>query len=224
MQEIEIKRKCFCCKEEFFINKNNIDDAIYYDKKTYHSSCFIKMLNKKTTTNNKYKQKWQEVLNSLDSIKSDSYNHFNFTFVKEDLYDFIRNNYDITIVPSVIWIKLNNIYTGNLEGMSRGIPINHLLDMWKKKINMLNNIASNNIKQGKKMSTTGRINYDLSILVNKYDSYLKWLEKQKIIQAEIDNKKTQARINSDLIRNIKNDNVNKRNKDNIENIVDDIFS
>lgn len=28
-----VKRKCGCCGENLYINKNNIDDAIYYDKK-----------------------------------------------------------------------------------------------------------------------------------------------------------------------------------------------
>ena len=43
-----VKRKCGCCGENLYINKNNIDDAIYYDKKTYHSSCFINICNKRS--------------------------------------------------------------------------------------------------------------------------------------------------------------------------------
>lgn len=31
-QPITISRKCDCCKEIISINKNNVDDAIFYDK------------------------------------------------------------------------------------------------------------------------------------------------------------------------------------------------
>ena len=47
-KNIGIKRKCSCCGEDFYISKDNIDDAIYYDKKTYHSSCFINICNKRS--------------------------------------------------------------------------------------------------------------------------------------------------------------------------------
>lgn len=43
-----IRRKCGCCKEYFYINNSNTDDAIYYDKQTYHSSCFINICNKRS--------------------------------------------------------------------------------------------------------------------------------------------------------------------------------
>lgn len=36
-----ISRVCACCNQSFYIDKDNINDAIYYDKKTYHSKCFI---------------------------------------------------------------------------------------------------------------------------------------------------------------------------------------
>jgi hypothetical protein len=36
-----ICRVCACCNQSFYIGKDNISDAIYYDKKTYHSNCFI---------------------------------------------------------------------------------------------------------------------------------------------------------------------------------------
>ena len=38
-----LTRICGCCNKEMYIGKDNIDEAIYYDKKTYHSECFIDM-------------------------------------------------------------------------------------------------------------------------------------------------------------------------------------
>ena len=62
---IGIKRKCSCCGEDFYISNNNIEDAIYYDKKTYHSSCFINICNKRSQMKREdVSQKWTWVLNN----------------------------------------------------------------------------------------------------------------------------------------------------------------
>lgn len=68
--------------------------------------------------------------------------------------------------------------------MSVGIPPSDLLDMWQRKIDMLNGIAKKNEVKGIHMQPEQRLSYDLSILINKYDSYLRWKEKQKILEAE----------------------------------------
>ena len=184
-KNIGIKRKCSCCGEDFYISKDNIDDAIYYDKKTYHSSCFINICNKRSQMKREdVSQKWTWVLNHLDSIKQESYEHLKLAVVKENVFNFIKDAYDITIIPTTVWQKLSNIYNGTFKGMTYGIPPEHLLDMWERKIDMLNGIANRNNTKGRTMNVDQRINYDLSVLVNKYDSYLKWLEKQKILEAE----------------------------------------
>ena len=71
---IGVKRKCSCCGEYFYISNNNIEDAIYYDKKTYNSSCFINMCDKRSKMKRAdVSQKWTWVLNNMDSIKGESY-------------------------------------------------------------------------------------------------------------------------------------------------------
>jgi hypothetical protein len=106
--------------------------------------------------------------------------------------------------------------------MSFGIPPEHLLDMWKRKIDMLNGIASRNETKGIKMKPDQRINYDLSILVNKYDSYLKWLEKQKIIEAERETAKNENIVGKS-IGYMATKQSNKNDSDDISDLVDDIF-
>ena len=44
---VGIKRKCGCCGEYLYVNKTNLNDVIYYDKITYHSNCFIEILEEK---------------------------------------------------------------------------------------------------------------------------------------------------------------------------------
>lgn len=88
----------------------------------------------------------------------------------------------MTIIPTTVWQKLGNIYNGTFKGMSVGIPPSDLLDMWQRKIDMLNGIAKKNEVKGIHMQPEQRLSYDLSILVNKYDSYLRWKEKQKYLK------------------------------------------
>ena len=221
-KNIGIKRKCSCCGEDFYISKDNIDDAIYYDKKTYHSSCFINICNKRSQMKREdVSQKWTWVLNHLDSIKQESYEHLKLAVAKENVFNFIKDTYDITIIPTTVWQKLSNIYNGTFKGMTYGIPPEHLLDMWERKIDMLNGIANRNSTKGKTMNADQRINYDLSVLVNKYDSYLKWLEKQKILEAEKEIEKNENIVGKTI--GYVSQKTEKSNVDDISDLVDDIF-
>ena len=221
-KNIGIKRKCSCCGEYFYISNDNIDDAIYYDKKTYHSSCFINICNKRSQMKREdVSQKWTWVLTHLDSIKQESYDHLKLAVAKENVFNFIKDVYDVTIIPTTVWQKLSNIYNGTFKGMTYGIPPEHLLDMWKRKIDMLNGIANRNSTKGKTMNADQRINYDLSVLVNKYDSYLKWLEKQKILEAEKEIEKNENIVGKTI--GYVSHKTEKSNVDDISDLVDDIF-
>lgn len=221
-KNIGIKRKCSCCGEDFYISKDNIDDAIYYDKKTYHSSCFINICNNRSQMKREdVSQKWTWVLNHLDSIKQESYEHLKLAVIKEDVFNFIKDAYDVTIIPTTVWQKLSNIYNGTFKGMTYGIPPEHLLDMWERKIDMLNGIANRNNTKGRTMNVDQRINYDLSVLVNKYDSYLKWLEKQKILEAEKEIEKNENIVGKTI--GYVTQKSEKNNSDDISDLVDDIF-
>ena len=221
-KNIGIKRKCSCCGEDFYISKDNIDDAIYYDKKTYHSSCFINICNKRSQMKREdVSQKWTWILNHLDSIKQESYEHLKLAVIKEDVFNFIKDTYDITIIPTTVWQKLSNIYNGTFKGMTYGIPPEHLLDMWERKIDMLNGIANRNNTKGRTMNVDQRINYDLSVLVNKYDSYLKWLEKQKILEEEKEIEKNENIVGKTIGYVVQK--AEKNNSDDISDLVDDIF-
>ncbi len=222
-KQFTIIRKCACCNKDVCITKNNIDDAIYYGKKTYHSSCFISICNKRSNSNRSdISSKWTNILNNLDIIRHDTYIHFIEAIYKDEIFQFIQDKYDIKIIPTTIWQKLSDIYNGKLRGMGTTIPPEDLLDMWKRKIDMLNRISSNNELNGKHMNTVQRLSYDLSILVNKYDSYLKWKEKQKILESE-KVLKSEPNIVSQAIVHLSSNILNKNDNDDISDLVDDIF-
>lgn len=216
-----IKRKCGHCGETFYISKYNIEEAIYYDKKLYHSRCFINMCQEKLCAKRSNKQKWSSALRQIDAIQKDTCTRLTDALYREDIFYFILDAYDITIVPSVVWRKLNQIYTGTIEGMSVGIPPAHLLDMWRRKIDYLNGISKRNETKGKHMQPIQRLQYDLTILINKYDSYLKWLEKQRIIAAESGDEKSHNIVRQSIGYSSFQENVCE--DDDISDLVDDIF-
>lgn len=226
---VGIKRKCGCCGEYFYINKNNICEAIYYDNKTYHSSCFINICEKRSKNKRKdISQKWTQIYENIELIKEDTRLKLLDAIERNDIFEFIKEAYDLTIIPSTVWQKLSNIYAGTFKGMTVGIPPSHLLDMWKKKINILNGIASKNESKGVHLEPDQRLNYDLSVLVNKYDSYLKWLEKEKInnleqTQDSFDNiVGTIIGYNKSVLHK-SDDDLDNNDMNDISSLVDDIF-
>lgn len=166
-------------------------------------------------------QKWIKILSDLDHIKHESHEHLSLSITKESIFDFIKEAYDVTIIPTTVWQKLSDIYNGTFKGMTYGIPPEHLLDMWKRKIDMLNGVADRNITKGVTMSPDKRISYDLSILVNKYDSYLRWLEKQKIIATEKEVENNENIVGKSIGYTAQKS--DKNNSDDISALVDDIF-
>lgn len=184
MEENIITRKCDRCKETIYISHGNIDEVIYYGKKTYHRDCFIEICKNRMVNHRKdVSVKWTEIYNNLSQLEISSYKHFEKELNKNAVYLYIKEAYDVTIIPTYVWQKLAGIYDGSFTN-SNGVSPEHLLDMWQRKMGFLNKVAEQNASKGKEMDVGQRISYDLSILVNKYDSYLRWLEKQKILAAE----------------------------------------
>lgn len=226
---ISITRKCACCKADMNITKYNISDYVYFDNKAYHKSCFDKLLDSylARVAQGRISVKKQYALNHKNEIYKASYNHFSDMLNKEYLFDFIKSQYDITVIPSYIWHKLSNIYSGKFKGLTegKGIPPTHLLDMWKRKMSKLNNIAEQNRKKNIIMTPEQRLNYDISVLVNMYDSYLRFLNKQKVLANEVENNKQSNNDGLSLSYFQKLSNSNKVENDDadISTMVDEIF-
>lgn len=215
---IEIKRKCTQCKLTMDIEK---DDVVYADDKSYyHFQCLVdKQLNKKR---NKLSQDQIEI--NVRYMQSKNYNIVKEIVIKNKLYIWIQTNYNVVVLPKYFFIKMDSIYDGTFKGLSSGIPAEDLLDMWQRKKNELDKIAMNNVTKGKEISGFSRVQYDLAIIINKYDSYLSWKEKQKILEYE-KNKVIEEKINQINFNNI-NRNIDKQNtssENDISSILDEVF-
>lgn len=220
-----MKRICFECGKPIEFNKDNIDEVIKFEKYCYHYDCFINACKRKIQKTNA-SPKWSKALESIDIIKEETKKYFNISddLQKDDLYQFLLSNYNIDEVPQYVFIKLQEVYSGKRKGLTCEIPPEDLLDMWKRKMNSLNKIRAKNIVLGKKMNVGQQINYDLSILVNKYDSYLKWKRKNKILEQDVN------QIHKEILQTVDLDklskmalNQEKEDENDIDSLLEEIF-
>lgn len=224
----ELIRKCSKCGAEVPINLQTIGELVFFDKKYYHRDCFANLCKEITAPDSKKrnKQKWAEALNNINKLRADAIEHLKPIIVEDSIYRLIMKFYAPTTISGNVWRKLDAIYTGTYKDMSRRIPPKHLIDMWERKMKDLQSIHKKLEMDGKELDPNQQIMYDLSVLINKYDSYLKWLEKQRIIEMERD----RSNLDNSSIQQIVDPNIQKNmvKKDDIDEfdlaqLVDEIF-
>lgn len=215
----DIFRKCAYCKDVVDLLHNSF---VYYKKRYYHFDCaVIWQLGKR---NNKMSK--EECVDYFSDIQKQYKKETDFIINKEKLYKWLQFNYNIVVIPKQFFMKMDSIYEGAYKGLSKGIPPEDILDMWQRKKKELDKIAYENSRKGKEIVGVDRLNYDLAILLSKYDSYLKWKEKQRVLEEErlVQQKEIKEQIN---INKIINQSIYKQNIDNeknfdLANILDEI--
>lgn len=219
------------CKGKIDLTQYDINEVVRYGKKYYHSECFISWCNDGL---NRYKsdstrEKYIARLNNIDEWKSDAKETLCANELDDMIYKFIIDRYAIENVPPYIYNRLANIYNGSEKGLTKGIPRAHILDMWKRKSRYLDKQYERTIVKGYEMSKQQRILYDISILLSKYDSYLVWLNKEKLKEEEIKQSIENNNMDiNDYINNISNKNEEQYENDlksesDFSDLVDDIF-
>ena len=100
--------------------------------------------------------------------------------------------------------------------------------MFQKQQKNLTKIYMNNVKKGKKMTNIERFNYDLAVIVNKYDSYKQWKEKQKLLRNNEQEEQEYLSSRKDFTQIQNNNNMLENSDDetelDISSIVNDLFS
>lgn len=208
-------RICSICKNEIEIE--NEVDSYFVDKNNMckHIGCFVQY--KTNLKKGKWTQKQcEEYINDMRNI---CLNKSNSKSIRIQLTDWIFNTYGVSYLPKYFYLKLDQIYNGTYKGLSRSIPPEDLLDMWKRKIDFLRKVHIKNQTLGKSIDDMGRINYDLAILMSKYDSYNKWKAQQ--VQLENNNTTLNKKINYLLV----NKTVDRSNEkeSSLDTIIDEIF-
>ena len=186
-----ITRKCSICKEPIQINETNEDFFITLknETKSYtHTNCYIE----KQTTKKRSPKTVEECQEYIEQCRQSTKAIEKKKSTKNELYEFLFDMYDISYFPQYFYIKMDSVYKGTMKNLNKPVPPEDLLDMWKQKRNYLDKVAEQNRKKGNEISGVNRVNYDLAILLSKYDSYLKWKEQQKIAIAELDESKKRS--------------------------------
>lgn len=178
-----ITRKCSICKEKINIEDVNEDFFIVSNGKTNtytHSHCYIKY----HTTKKRKQKTTEECQLFIEECKNKNKELVKEKNIKDELYEFLFDMYEISYFPKYFYIKMNSIYNGTFKNLNKPVSAEDLLDMWKQKRNYLNRVSEQNKKKGLEISGVNRVNYDLAILLSKYDAYLTWKEQQKIAITE----------------------------------------
>ena len=186
-----ITRKCSICKNPIYINDTNEDFFITLKNKTKsytHTNCYIK----KQTTKKRSPKTVEECQKYIEQCRQNTEVTEKKKNAKNELYEFLFDMYDISYFPQYFYIKMDSVYKGTMKNLNKPVPPEDLLDMWKQKRNYLDKVAEQNRKKGNEILGVNRVNYDLAILLSKYDSYLKWKEQQKIAIAELDESKKRS--------------------------------
>lgn len=212
----KVTRKCFICKNEIDLEKDG-DSYIYYKTKYYHIDCFIKQ------KMNQRRNPWtrEQCDKVIDQCILEQKDKIDKQADKDKLVYWLYEKYDITYLPTYFFMKLDEIMSGTYKQVKCAIPAADLLDMWQQKEHYLDKVALRNEMNGKSMSKISRINYDLAILLGKYDSYLEWKEKK---QAEIQaiNAENADHINYSAINNTPVSAAKKDKISDLSEILDEI--
>ena len=223
----EILRKCkICDKPKTKTIKLETEKFIYYQQSYYHYDCFIKFqTGKKLLTSDKAKELADEMV--IKTIESD---YVNSLIDRDRLTYWIYDNYNLTVLPVLFFQKIKQINDGTFA-VRINAPISYydLLQIFKKMKTYLDKVNNNNERKGKKIDLLKRIDYDLAIVINNYDEYLKWKQKQKTEEIEKKIIKDDIVLKNDMQFNntislMQRKNTNDYNDEiNISDILDEVF-
>lgn len=198
-----VKKKCYKCKKDIVYGMDVKEKGVCYDKHYFHDKCFDEWCNLSKTAKRKFAienkkifvDEYEKNMGSFlknrlkQNYSLEDMNHaaiISIEKIKQEsmLNSFLKDKYNLNLISSNVWRRLNSIYKGTYKNLEKPIPANHLLDMWKRRQKKLDRIYKNNILKGKELNGENLLIYDLAIIVNEYDSYLNWLTKQKLLEED----------------------------------------
>lgn len=215
-------RKCACCKSVIEIDKNNINDVIFFNKLYYHSRCFEDMATKKAASKRGKPQMWQDALDRLWELEAETKKMLESYIAKDELNEWLLEHYDIVEVPSRLFQIIADLEIGKYKGKRcKPVKVSTLYGCWKWGQRKLNEINQYNKSHNKgPTDDSARLMYDLAILIGKIPNYLAYKEKQKAAEIEMSNAFS---FNNDVDMSRIGQGKQIRKKD-ISDISDDIFT
>lgn len=172
--EFTTTRKCGQCKN-FITFEKEIGDIIYKSDVAYHINCYKKKLGERKR--GKFTESDIEIL--VGDLLLDSQHRIDNLVYKNHLYQYLMKTYEIAGFTTRFYTKMEQVFLGKFRKMSKGIPPEHLLDMFPRKKSLLD-------KNFRKLIGEDKVNYDLGILIREYPSYLKWAGKKSTEENKVE--------------------------------------
>lgn len=229
---VETKQICKYCNKNFYRGENKLSIRGYgkvhiecYRNKLleeytedYVNNRIDELINKEREKNTLKREKQNKSKEKKDKEK------IKLKLERDEFINYIQETYEISSFTKYMFIKLSQINNGKYGGLKEPISYKDLLYMFKSKKEYLEKVYQNNCAKGKNFDSLSRFNYDLAIILSKYESYKKWKEKQNIIKANmnLEKKKNEEEIKIDY-SNIIKQNKKDNNKVEIVDILDDIY-
>lgn len=216
-----ITRKCAKCKGVIEIDVDDIDNIIYFNKLYYHEDCFVAMAQQKAASKRGKPQMWQDALDDIWSLESETKRMLESYAAKDELNEWLLDNYDIIEVPKRLFQIISELEVGNYKGKRcKPVKASILCGCWKWGQRKLNEINQYNKSHNKgPTDDNARLMYDLTILVGKIPNYLAYKEKQKAAENEM---ATTVALNDDIDMSKIGQGKQVKRTD-ISDISDDIF-
>ena len=163
-----LTRKCALCGEEIHLTLPYSNQYIYYKskKKWYHVGCFTTVLTPKMKLED-WIDKTRDTVLTLVS--------------KDDVCQWFMHHYEVCLIPSRVFVKLDSIYNGTFKGLAQPIPPNELMDILKYKDDYIFRQFKTKGIEG-----VGRIDYALVVAMSSYKAYKQMIVKTKAQEAELD--------------------------------------
>ena len=171
-------RKCAKCGREIQVSLPYSFKYVYYKNKWYCTDCFTAITTPRILKNGWFDKTSAYVLQEVS---------------KDDIDRYFKHHYNLSCVPSYIYIKLDSIYKGKYKGLACPIPPDELLDILLRKQNYIDGCLNY-----KSIDGVGKINYALAVAVGSYDSYKRWKEKNKAEQEKLKKQIEDSKIWKDI--------------------------
>ena len=171
-----MERKCAICGGTVVIDKDNSNKAIQYKKKFYHFGCFDSMCDQKIANKRKdISSAWTDVKVGIDKLVTETTKEQRIQVAKDELSKWLLVQYDISLLSTRMYMKLNDIYNGTFKGLAYPIGPVELSEEWQYYWSELCAIRRN-----KGIVGESAINYDLTILLSRNAEYRKTKEKERV--------------------------------------------
>ena len=183
-----MKRKCACCGDMIYIDRDNSNKAICYKDKFYHFDCFVELCDKKMQSK-RTSPMWAEAKENIDSLVAETTQKQRIEVAKNELNDWVLQYYDVSFMGKQFYMKLNDIYNGTYKGLAYAISPIELLEEWQYFWKELCFARSKKCIEGERA-----VNYDLVVLLSKNAEYRKMKHKEKVAREVREQQREQETI------------------------------